>query len=145
MKVIFEIPFQTLNKVEVNFTEKKLTWKAYIIIETLPIIKRVQIINPKEFVKAALDQKQKAFVVYVATFFIKPRKMHPDHKVQIATLIADKASITVPAEYLDFIDVFSKESAAILPKYIEIITHAINLKKDKQLLYCNVMVTRPIT
>lgn len=81
MKVIFEIPFQTLNKVEVNFTEKKLTWKAYIIIETLPIIKRVQIINPKEFVKAALDQKQKAFVVYVTTFFIKPRKMHPDHKV----------------------------------------------------------------
>lgn len=44
-------------------------------------------------------------------------------------------TITVLAEYSDFANVFSEKLAAILLKYTEIKIHAINLKKDKQLLY----------
>ena len=62
-------------------------------------------------------------------------KVHPGREVQIAALIVDKALITIPAEYSDFEDMFSKESAAILPEHIEINTHTINLEEGKQPLY----------
>ena len=47
-------------------------------------------------------------------------------------MIIDKAFIIVPINYLKFKDVFSKKSAAVLPKHIEINIYAINLEKDKQ-------------
>lgn len=58
-------------------------------------------------------------------------KVHLDCKVQITILIADKALFTIRAEYLDFIDIFSKESTVVLLEHIKINTYAINLKKDK--------------
>ena len=59
-------------------------------------------------------------------------EIYPDREVQITALIANKAPTTVPAEYLDFEDVFFKESAAVLPEHIEINTHAITLEEGKQ-------------
>lgn len=47
----------------------------------------------------ALDLEQKVFVVYVTIYFIKPMKVHSDHKVRIVALIANKTFITVLAEY----------------------------------------------
>lgn len=57
IQVIFEMLFLIFNKVKVNFAKKKLTKKAYIIAEILLIIKKVQIIDLKEFAKAVLDTK----------------------------------------------------------------------------------------
>ena len=130
VEVVLRMLFLAFCKIEVDFAERELTWKAYIIAEALSTTKRVQIINSKEFAKAALDLDQEAFMVYVATLF-KSIEVHLDQKVQIAALIADKALITIPAEYLDFKNVFSKESAVVLPEYTEFNTHAINLKKGK--------------
>ena len=130
VEVVLGMPFLAFNKVEVDFKEKELTWKAYIIAKVLPTIKRVQIISPKEFAKMALNLDQETFVVYVATFF-NSMEIHLDRKVQIAALIADKAPITIPAEYSDFENVFSKESAALLLEHTEIYTHAIDLEEDK--------------
>ena len=62
-------------------------------------------------------------------------EVHADWKVQIAVLIADKTPITILAEYSDFEDVFSKESAAMLPEHTKINTHAIDLEEGKQPLY----------
>ena len=131
MEVVFGMFFLTLSKVEVDFVEKKLTWKAYTIAKALPTNKNVQIIGPKEFVKAVLDQEQEAFMVYI-TMFSKPIKVHPDWEVQIATLITDKAPVIIPAEYSDFKDVFSKKFAIVLTEHTEINTHAIDLEEDKQ-------------
>ena len=78
-----------------------------------------------------MDLEQEVFVVHVAIFF-KLIEVHPNWKVRIATLIADKALVIIPAEYLDFKNVFFKESTAVLPEYIEINTHAIELEKGKQ-------------
>ena len=128
------MPFLAYSKVERDFAKKELTWKAYTIAETLPTTKKVQIIGPKEFAKAALDLDQETFVVHVANLFT-PIGVHPDWKVQIATLIANKAPIIIPAEYSDFEDVFSKKSATVLPEHIEINTHAINLEENKQPSY----------
>ena len=51
-------------------------------------------------------------------------------ETQIALLLAKK--ITVPAEYSDFADVFSKKSSEVLPEYIEINKHAIEVEDGKQ-------------
>ena len=59
-------------------------------------------------------------------------EIYPDREVQVAALIADEALITISAEYLNFVDVFSKESVAVLPEYTEINTHVIDLKKGKE-------------
>ena len=47
------------------FGKKTLTWKSYITNKALPTIKQVQLVNPKEFVIAALDTGSKTFVVHV--------------------------------------------------------------------------------
>lgn len=73
--------FLTFSKIEMDFAEKKLTWKAYTTTGTLFITKRAQIIVLKEFVKTALDPKQEAFIVYITTFFMEIIKVHLDHKV----------------------------------------------------------------
>ena len=134
VKVVLGMPFLALSKVELDFIKKELTWKAYTIANALPTIKRVQIIGPKEFAKAALDLDQEVFVVHVATFF-SSIEVHPNRKIQIAALIIDKAPVTISAEYLDFEDVFFKEFAAVLPEHTEINIHAINLEKGKQPSY----------
>ena len=50
-------------------------------------------------------------------------------------MIANEAPVTILAEYLNFEDVFSKKSVVVLPEYIKINTHAIDLENGKQPLY----------
>ena len=70
--------------------------------------------------------------------------MHLDRKVQITALIAYKVPITIPAEYSDFEDVFSKKSVTILPEYIEINMHVSDLQKSKQLSYGPIYSLKPV-
>ena len=56
--------------------------------------------------------------------------IQPAQEAQIASLLAKE--VTVPAEYSDFADVFSKESAKVLPEHTGINKHAIKLKDGKQ-------------
>ena len=51
-------------------------------------------------------------------------------ETQIASLLVEK--ITVPAEYSNFADVFSKELAEVLPERTGINKHAIELEDSKQ-------------
>ena len=82
-------------------------------------------------------------MVHIATLF-KPMKVHQDWEVQITALIADKALVTISAEYSNFEDVFFKESAAVLPEHTEINTHAINLEDGKQPLYGPIYILAPV-
>ena len=65
-KVVLGMPFLTLKNANVQFVEKKLTWRSYTTAKALPTTKRVELINKKKFVKTALDEKSEIFVVYVA-------------------------------------------------------------------------------
>ena len=69
-------------------------------------------------------------MVHIVTL-LNQIKVHPDREVQIAALIADKVPITILAKYSDFEDIFSKESAAVLPEHTEINTHILDLEEDK--------------
>ena len=41
VKIVLGMPFLALIKVEVDFAERELLWKAYTIAEALPTTKRV--------------------------------------------------------------------------------------------------------
>ena len=65
-EVILRIPFLKISNTDVVFDKKILTWKSYTTNKALPTTKQVQLVNPKEFVIAALDADSKTFVVHVA-------------------------------------------------------------------------------
>ena len=129
------------------FGKKTLTWKLYATNKALPIIEKVKLINPKEFIIAALDTDSETFVVYVAIQEHEKMAMDPDKKDQIEAqsgaqsralveaLIFNKASIEVLAEYSNYSDVFSAENAAELLKNTKMNEHAIELEESKQPLF----------
>ena len=82
-------------------------------------------------------------MVHVANIF-QPIKVHPDWKIWIAALISNEALITISVEYLNFENVFSKESATVLLEYIEINIHTIDLKKGKLLPYRPMYSLKPV-
>lgn len=55
--------------------------------------------------------------------------IHPTQKPQIALILVKK--VTVQAKYMDFANIFLKESAELLPGYIEVNKHVIKLKNSK--------------
>ena len=109
-----------------------------------PPPKKVQIIDWKEFAKAALDPNKEAFVVHVATINAEPMIIYPARKAQIALLKADEAPVTIPVKYSDFSNVFSEKSAAELQEHTKMNTHAIDLEEGKQPLYGPIYRLGPI-
>ena len=60
------MPFLTLSNANIQFAAKELTWRSYTAAETLITTKWVELIDKKEFAKAALDEESETFVVHVA-------------------------------------------------------------------------------
>lgn len=79
----------------------------YIIVEVLPTIKWVKLVEKKEFIVAALDLDDKTFIIYVASLHIASTDIYPSWTVQIASLIQNKTCIMVSFEYTDYADIFS--------------------------------------
>lgn len=50
-------------------------------------------------------------------------------------MIADKASVTIRAEYMDFTDIFSKKFVIILLEHLKINIYIIHLEENKQSPY----------
>ena len=131
-EVILGMPFLKISNANVSFGEKTLTWKIYSTNKALPTTERVQIVDPKEFVIAALDIDSETFVVYVA---IREREKMPVHfkkDAQVRALLFDEALTEVPAEYSDYSNVFSAENAIELLENTGMNEHAIELEEGKQ-------------
>ena len=60
------MPFFTLSIANIQFAEKELICRSYINEEALSNRQRVELINKKKFVKVALDENIKVFVVHVS-------------------------------------------------------------------------------
>ena len=94
---------------DVSFSEGTLMWKSYTTSKVLPTIKQVQIVNPKEFVIAALNMDSKTFVVHIVIREKKEMVINFGRKIQIkvqsgaqiGALLFDKALTEVPAKYSD--------------------------------------------
>ena len=80
MEVVLGMLFLTFNNANVQFAEKKLTWRTYTTKEALQTTRQVKIIDWKKFAKAAFNKNIKAFVVYVSSLRLKI-SIHPAREV----------------------------------------------------------------
>ncbi len=143
--------FLALSNADFQFGVEELTWRSYTAAEALPTTNWVELIDKREFAKAALDGNSKTFVVHVATLEISTTMpIHPsrasqlwDDPAQVAALQWDKIPTEIPAEYSDYSNVFSSDLAIELPENTGMNKHAIKLIEGKQLPYCNDLVTWP--
>ena len=68
MELVLRMLFLALTNINIKFIELgKLTWRFYIATEALPITKLVELINKREFAKAALNKNSETFVIHIAT------------------------------------------------------------------------------
>ncbi len=68
MEVVLGMPFLSLSNIDVEFAKLgKLTWSSYTAAEALPTTSQFELINKREFAKAALDKNSETFVIYVIT------------------------------------------------------------------------------
>ena len=149
-EVVLEMLFLKISNANVAFGEGTLTWKSYTTKEALSTTERVQLVDPKQFIIAALDADSKTFVVHVAIREREEMAMDPGRKAQIEAqsgaqcgaptqekaqvkaLLFNKAPTEVPAEYSDYSNVFSAKNAAKLPENTGMNEHAIELEEGKQ-------------
>ena len=135
LEVVFGMLFLTLSGADFDFLDREFRWRTYITEEALPTTRCVELVGKKEFAAAALDPESETFVVYVASLssdaspssFPLELDVHSFRRPQISGLIAEEASIKVPAKYLDFADIFSPDLASELLKHTGINDHAIKL------------------
>lgn len=99
----------------------------------LPTMKRVELIDKRGFIAAAVKENAKNFVVYgaalLATLIYLSRKQH------VGALIYKIASTEVLAKYLKYADMFLPDLAIELPKCTRINNYAMNLIEEEKLLY----------
>ncbi len=89
IEVVLEMPFLTFSDADIRYSQKELVWKSYTIAEALTTTRRVNLIDIKEFAKAALYENSKTFVVQVATLEAPESAgmiVHPSQAAQIAAL-----------------------------------------------------------
>ena len=141
MKVVLGMPFLIFNNADVQFAEKKLTWRTYTTKKAFPTTRQVKIINQKKFAKAALDKNIEAFVVHVS-FLGSRMSIYPAKKTQLASLLTKK--VTVPTEYSDFANVFLEKLANVLPEWTGANEHLIKLEKGKQPAYGPIYSLGPV-
>ena len=70
--------FLKISNADVSSDKKILTWRTYTTNKALPTTKQVQIVNPKEFVIAALDINSEIFVVHVAIWEREKMPVHSE-------------------------------------------------------------------
>ena len=139
-EVVLGMLFLTLSGANVDFLGWELRWRTYTTVKAFPTTKCVELVGKKEFVAATLHPENETFIVYVASlssdvsFSSSPLEfdVYPFRRPQVSGLIAEKAPTKVPAEYLDFADVFSPDLAIELPKHTRINNHAIKLVDGQQ-------------
>ena len=101
IEVVLRMPFLTLSNADIKFAQKELTWRSYTTAEALPTTKRVEIIDRKEFAKAALDENVEAFVVHVTSLSLNSMPIHPAREAQIASLVIEEVQIPELDEHVE--------------------------------------------
>ena len=103
----------------------------------------MEIIDKKKYAEATLNANNKIFRMYVVVL-VEPITMpiHPFCQAQAALLISEKTGIF--AEYFDFSNIFSLDSAAELPENTKINDHFIDLLDNKQLPYSSIYSLGPV-
>lgn len=96
-------------------------------------MKRVKLIDKKNFAKGLLDKDIEAFLVYVNFPSLGSMIIYSAQEAQTALLHLKKA--TISTKYVDFVDIFSKESAKMFLERTSINKHVIEWVDSKQVYY----------
>ncbi len=86
MEMVPGILFLAFSNADFQFGAEKLIWRSYTAAKVLPITSRVELINKREFAKAALDKNSETFVVHVSALDVVESSINPSQAAQIATL-----------------------------------------------------------
>lgn len=70
--MVLDMLFWTFSNADILFAVWELIWRSYIPAMALLTIKRVELIDKKEFIKAALDKNFITFVMYIAALEAPP-------------------------------------------------------------------------
>ena len=143
-EVILRMLFLKISNTDVLFGKKILMWRTYTTNKALPTTKRVQIVNPKEFVMMALNVNSKTFVMHVAIREREEMPMYSKKQAQVRALLFDEAPTEVSAEYSDYSDVFLAENIAELLENTRMNEHAIELEEGKQPLFGAIYSLGPV-
>lgn len=116
------------------FAKDKLILKIYTLIKALPIIKQVKIIDQKRIYNSYFRPNliKKTFIIYLA-YFNKKILIYFAYKTLITLLMVKK--VTIPAQYLDFANLFLNKLAIKFFRHFNINKYLINLKSNKHLYY----------
>lgn len=96
-------------------------------------MRRIELIDKREFAAVALDENAKTFMIYVATLLTTlTMQVHPSYQAQVGLLLADKVPIKVSLKDLDYNDVFSFDIAMELSENTSMNEYIIELIEDKQ-------------
>ncbi len=86
MEMVLGMPFLALSNVDFQFGAEKVTWRSYTTAKALPTTSRVELMDKREFAKAALDETSETFVVYILTLDVAEPLIHLSQAAQIAAL-----------------------------------------------------------
>ena len=100
-----------------------------MVAEALPMTKRVEIINKKEFAVAVLNVNNETFIHIAALEESTTISIHHSYQAQVTLLTNEETKIL--AKYFNFSNVFSSGYATELLKYTEINDHPIDLLDNK--------------
>ncbi len=77
IEVVLGMFFLAFSNINFHFGAEKLTWRSYTTVEALPTTSRVELIDKKEFAKAAIDENSETFVVYMLALDVAESLIHP--------------------------------------------------------------------
>lgn len=129
MKEVLEIPFFSFGNIVIEFIEKKLVQRTYIVIEALFTTIKIEVIDKKDFPQAAIDKNIETFIVYVSSIRLGSMTIHLILKAQITCLFTKE--VTETTKYTDFANIFSKQLAKVFSERKGINEHAIKLLDSK--------------
>lgn len=131
--MVLKILFLTFSNLDILFPKKKLTQRSYTSAKPLLTTYQIEFISKKKFVRAAIDENVKIFVIYPTFISLSSILIYLTRVAYISLLIVEKVDIS--KEYFDFPNVFLEEMALILLKIINLNQFAIELQNSQQLLF----------
>ena len=83
----------TCSNADIQFAKKELIWRFYTATKALPAIQKVELINKRQFAKAALDQESEILVIHIAALgaLLLEMIIYFSQKTQISMLFQDEA------------------------------------------------------
>ena len=130
-KIVLRMFFFTLSGADVDFLDQEFRWRTYTTKRAFSTTRHIKLVSKIKFAAAALDSKNKMFVVQIASLSSvaslnsSPFDVYLFCKPQIVGLIAKKTLTKIPNKYVNFADVFFPDLASKLLKHTRINSYTI--------------------